>query len=141
MIRIATEQDIYDVADLWLQMVSEMQPTAKPNVEWWIEQTRLLMTSESYFMFVYEDSGKIVGFSDILVVSEPSTGEFCGIGRHIYVMPEYRDITKAGLLYRKVIQTAKKVGASAIDIPCNPSELGKWLSCGYRVSNLVVRKI
>lgn len=140
-IRIAGAEDIEEVSKLWLAMVNELHPSEKPNVEWWIELAEVMMNNSAYFMFVLEDEGKLVGFADIFLMRVPLTGKIHMIGMSLYVKPKYRNTMYAGLLYRKAIQTAKRIGATTIEIICGPTEFSKWGSIGYTVSSMTVKKV
>lgn len=140
-IRIAGAEDIEEVSKLWLAMANELHPSEKPNVEWWIELVEGMMNNSAYFMFVLEDAEKLVGFADIFLMRVPLTGKIHMIGMSLYVKPEYRNTMYAGLLYRKAIQTAKRIGATTIEIICGPTEFSKWGSIGYTVSSMTVKKV
>jgi GNAT superfamily N-acetyltransferase len=135
-----TEKDILEVSRLWRNMSKELAVEEIPDTELWRELTIATMRNGVYHLFILKDEDKIVGFSDCYIIAEPSIGGLRCIGRHIYVEPEYRKTTYAGLLYRRVVQEAKDSGADDIEFMCHPSTFSKWNLRGYHMNYVNMTK-
>ncbi len=141
LIRKAVEGDIHKVSHLWREMVSELNPEYTPMSEWWRSITLNMMRNhKEYCVFVAEDNGKLIGFIDFLLVSEPSIGGIQALGRHFYVKPEYRKPGVAFDLYCKSIEEIRKRGGKTVSLPCKPDSVHFWGKRGFKVSEILLRK-
>jgi GNAT superfamily N-acetyltransferase len=140
IIRRGTEHDVLKVSRLWLKMVEELAPDFTPNVVWFRNHAHKFLKTGDYAIFVAEEGGKIVGFIDFFIFPEPSTGKIHGVGQHFYVSPEYRGNCISGQLYKKTVDTMKKVGCQALELFCMDNEKRIWTKKGYKPVRTMVRR-
>jgi GNAT superfamily N-acetyltransferase len=139
-IRKGIEADIHKVSRLWVEMAKELRPDDTPIPEWWRAiAINMMRFNKEYYIFVADDNGKLVGFIDGIVVSEPSTGMIQGIGRHFYVKPEYRNNGIAWKLYIEICTQAKDRGAKAFTLSCLPDKVEFWKKRGFKTSEINMR--
>lgn len=139
-IRRATDADIHKLSRLWLSLCTEHHPSYHPDVNAWKSITLVLLHSPNFASFVAEEGGKIIGFLDLEIFTEPSNGKVYAGGRHLYVSPEYRTSPAAGLLYRSAIKEAKARGADAIQLICFDETKDMWLHHGYQPIHTIMEK-
>jgi GNAT superfamily N-acetyltransferase len=139
MIREGTISDIFKVSRLWRDMVLEMKPDWKPNLQWWRDYCQKFLEGGNYFIFVDEDGERLNGFVDMFLFPEPSTGMVHLIGQHFYVRPYKRKTTIAGHLYRKALHLAKQKGVGAIDLFCFDNEKPMWEKRGFSQARALMR--
>lgn len=139
-LRQATDADVEEVSELWLKMVQELAPDLSPNVDWWQQHAHIFMQSNAYTMFVVEDKGKIVGFIDYFLFSEPATSKNHAVFQHFYVIPEYRNGSASSKLYRIGLKSSKKCGAEVIELCCFPEEVDFWKKHGCVLKRNFMRR-
>lgn len=140
MIRLANGSDILKVSQLWLYMVKELMPDAKPNVEWWRTHVFRFMATGDYFMYLAESGGNVAGFIDYFMFAEPATSKYHAVGQHFYVLPEYRRSGLGGLLWRKAMNKTIEQGAQVHELCCFEKEIGFWKAHGFESKRLFVRR-
>jgi GNAT superfamily N-acetyltransferase len=101
------------------------------------------MKSGSYYLFVAEEGGKIVGFTSFSINLDPAMGEVHAVGRHIYVEPEYRKGKVGSLLHKENLRCAKEQGAKAWVLMCTNNEKSVWIKKGFEPmnQNLLIKKL
>ncbi len=140
-VRRGTEGDLHKAGRLWLAMVAELAPSFTPNVDWWRKIAASHLKTGQYAMFVAEDSGqRIVGFLDLFIYPEPSTGKAHAVGQHFYVQPEARRTRVAKALYDAAEQFAIKKKAAIMELFCFDNEKAMWARKGYSPLRTLMRK-
>ena len=110
-IRKATQNDIPAMADMWVALVLEENPSARPDVKRWCDMQRQLFGMSNYFVFVTEDNGKVVGVNNGLFLTDMETGEPYVDGGNFYVIPEYRNGVSGMKLHRNSLNVTRNLGA------------------------------
>jgi GNAT superfamily N-acetyltransferase len=111
VIRQATQNDIIPMAVMWAELCMEENPESRPDVERWSAMQRELMRLSSYYAFVVEKDGDIVGFNNGLVLTDIQSGFRYVEGGSFFVMPEHRGGQAGAMLHRKSYEVAKELGA------------------------------
>lgn len=139
-IRLATAADVLKVGRLWLQMVSEVMPDGRPNVDWWRRRQLELLEAPNYTMWVAEEGGRVLGFVDYLIFPEPATSRLHGVGQSFYVLPECRGNGVSGRLWKKAVTELKKDGAQDLEIICADKQRPFWEKRGFRFRYSYMRR-
>lgn len=130
--RRGTEADIPKVMKLWFSMVRETHPDFSPNVAWWKAETlQHLRHNSNYFMFVAEEGGVIVAFTDGYIQAEPAQGKIFFFSRHSYVRQTYRHTNIIKELYHMVTEESHSRGVKDLMFCCPESTLAMWKTHGY----------
>ena len=58
-----TEDDVDELAELWLSFVGEQHGSYNPNVDWWKERFSLLIGSDDYVVVQAKDEDKTIVFN------------------------------------------------------------------------------
>jgi len=135
-----TDKSPDDVVHLWLAMVKELEPEAKPNVDWWKTQSNGLMETGRYLLTVAVDHGAVIGFCDGFIHDDPVKGEVVALGFHFYVMPEYRNSVVSDNLYRANDQRFKKKGITVVETQCSDNKKRFWERAGFKTVRTVMRR-
>jgi L-amino acid N-acyltransferase YncA len=90
MIRKGTLGDLQKVGRLFVSFCKELAPSTNTYVDGWRNITATMMQANILHMLVIEENQKIVGWLDWMVVFEPCDSLVHAIGRHLYIIPEYR---------------------------------------------------
>ncbi len=139
-IRIATKEDVPEVAQLWVQMVEELAPEFSPRVDWWEEMACNLLDGGIYEIVLYLMEDKIAGFMDYFIFPEPSTGKIHGVGQHLFILPEHRKSHVIRKLYKTAIKGAISRGAESLEFMCFMADLKKWEKKGYSPARVMMRR-
>jgi GNAT superfamily N-acetyltransferase len=121
-------------------MVAELGPDLTPNVQMWRNHATNFMRGKNYFLFVGEEGGKLCGFMDFFIFPEPATGTRHCVGQHFYVLPEYRNTSLPGNLYREFFGGAKYFKCKNLEICCFENELSFWKKHKFNVKRLMLRR-
>jgi GNAT superfamily N-acetyltransferase len=140
LIRQANEADLHKAGRLWLAMVTEMRPDFTPNVEWWRKIARDSMRNGTYFMFVADEGGKIVGFLDWFLFPEPSTGQTHLVGQHLFLDPSFRGSGIGRELYEKTLEIGTGMGIKIFELFCFSNEQPYWEKRGFAPLRTLMRK-
>lgn len=139
IIRRVEMNDLDMLADLWLKMTKEFEPQNAPNIIWWKEQHYFLMNLDTYFQFVAEQDGQLIGMVDFMLLQEPSDGKIHAIGQQLYVLPEYRKTSIAGRLWKTASKAAKKT-AQVWDTTAYSETKSFWEKRGFKFYCYTLRK-
>src|SRR5208337_509903 len=131
IIREAGESDLEKVARLWFLMAKELAPSLTPDMNVWKRTTEGVIKAGAYSIFVADDGGKLVGFSSYMRFDDAATGDKQAIGQHIYVLPEFRKLGISGILYRKVMKSAKINGCKNMMVDCMQGQFAFWMAHGF----------
>jgi GNAT superfamily N-acetyltransferase len=139
-IRLATDADIPKVAFLWKRMNKEFEPDNISRLDWWVTQTRELLKTRTYYLFVAEEGEDFLGYVNFIVIDEPSDGKRHAIGQQLYVIPEYRNTPLAGRLWKAAYTAAKKAEAQMMDTTAYNGTRPFWEKRGFTLYCYYLRK-
>lgn len=139
-IRDVQEDEVEEVARLWLCMTTEVRPDLEPRLDWWVDITKRSLQSLDYKMLVADVDGGVVGFIDWWLLANPSDGKVHMTSQYMYLLPEYRDSGVARQLYLEAIFMAKEAGAQALELLCFEGEVEKWNKKGYKPTIFIMQK-
>lgn len=113
MIRMALEDDLEDMAKLWLEAHAE-RGELPCDIDAWVRTSKNLMDAGVYQGFVVQIGAAIAGFIDGVVGYEPDRSRRQLIGRHVWVAKEYRDQGWGEKLYLAMVEAAVARGATEV---------------------------
>ncbi len=141
VIRLGNKKDVEQISKLWFQMVNELRPDWKPNINWWKKMCYALLDMKDFYSIaVAEIKGEIVGFMDGLAFPEPSTGKLHGVAQHFYILPKYRKSNVALKLYRYVLRLAQERKVEIFEFFCFSDNKDFWSKKGYKEIRTMMRR-
>lgn len=140
MIRDANINDLPEMSGLWVSMLKETNPEGKPNVEWWLECQKEMMTLDTYYLYVATEDKKMVGFITGILYPDATTGERVAFGQEFYVIPERRNDKISEALYGKLVRMGKSLNADCIEMTCFQGQMKFWLNKGYEMQKYCIRR-
>lgn len=124
---------------LWVDMVKELHPDYKPNMDWWkAAELQQMRYNREYVCFVAEQDNKIVGFVDFVLILEPSTNTIIAVGKQMYVRPESRKTRVGWELHKMYPKVARSRGA--MEMMFETTNPAMWAKHGYKIVKYVVSK-
>ena len=139
MVRAATIDDLEEMSELWINMMTEINPKPTSNKEWWLNYHREMMKTDVYYAFVAFDD-KMIGYIAGQFYPDATTGELVAFGHDFFILPEYRDTEIASKLYGKLVRTGKAGKADAIEMTCFEGQIELWKSKGYDIQKYHMRR-
>lgn len=140
MIRDANIEDLPEMSVLWISMLKEINPTGKPNVEWWRENQKEMMKLDIYYPYVAIVDSKIVGFIIGMLYPDPTTGQRVAFGQEFYVLPECRNDKISEGLYGRLVRMGKSLNADCIEMTCFEGQMDFWMNKEYEVQKYCIRR-
>lgn len=137
-IRYPSINDIPVLAEMWLQLIMEEHPDAKPNIEEWSEMMKRMMESPSYLIAVVEVDKKPVGFHSGMVCNDVVFGGKYIEGQFFYVYPEYRGKGPAKILHRDTHRICREMNIKFVRRHITKEHLPFVLEKGHRVVEFIV---
>lgn len=145
---------IESLIPLWLEMVREIKPDAKPNIDWWIEYMENCFNQKDYRCYHAIDVNGLdiseintvekfdyIGFIDAFAMRDPIEGILSSFSTNFYVKPDYRPNASIKL-YKRILDEGKNLGVESVEMICYKNTSEWWLKHGaIEVKHIMRRKI
>ena len=126
-------------ADLWLDMVKELQYGDNPNKDWFIEQMNNLQKTGKFIVVSAIKDDETIGFCDVFLNNDAATGKVIGYGMHLFMKPEHREGVETDTMFRKMEALSYEQGAEIIEVQCYSEKKRFWERQGFKNEQFIPR--
>jgi len=127
IVRKGTAEDLAGVGSLWLSLIDEVFPGRNPDIHYWVNFTSdLLANCPEYSLFVAEEGGKIIGFTDFIIQYDPTFSKKILNSFQTYVLPPFRNTGATKALWSEVVSGAKANDCPTIFFSTAPKLYEYW---------------
>jgi GNAT superfamily N-acetyltransferase len=99
-----------DAGVLWAAFCME-KGEADPDVEYWVEQLRMLLEKGMAFGFVVEEDGEPIALAEGVLVYEAAKRRMAAHGRTVFVLPSHRGNGLAAEIGKRMLGASIERGA------------------------------
>lgn len=108
-------------------MMDEVYPGRNPDIRYWVNFiSDLLRDCKEYFLYVAEEEGKIIGFTDFLIQYDPTFSCMVLNSFQTYVLPKYRNTGATRGLWKNLVTSAKSNNCPKIFFSTAPHLFEYW---------------
>jgi hypothetical protein len=125
-IRLGATGDIHKVGRLWVDMIREIFPDRNPDITAWKSSTSSLFGMKNYQMWIVEDAGKILGFTDYIIQYDQTMSKLILNSFQTYVCPEHRKTGATKLLWTELVKVAKTNKCDKVLFSTSPNLQKYW---------------
>jgi len=137
-IRLGTVRDLFVIGEMWKDMITEKDPSANPNVDWWCDIAAENMARNGQYVMVVAENGDgtIAGFADMKFELDPIASRIMLAVNQMYVRPEYRNRGLGWDIVNTIMTMALSKGVSGVVAMTNIPDT--WKKHGLKVMGTVI---
>jgi hypothetical protein len=125
-LRPGNEHDLHKVGRLWVDMMHEIFPEREPDLAAWKQNVQRFLLLKGYYLFVVEEGGKMIGFTDFIIQYDPTISKKVLNSFHTFVIKENRKSGATNLLWSEVVKGAKDNQCHLIMFSTTPNLQKYW---------------